>query len=589
MFTGASIGGVAATGVVVRAGDTFTPADGVVPVPNGATSVVVTLTTQESATSLESSTIALLTPGAGAKYQVVDGSARQLAPALNNNDNASSFLPSMSIAANRSTVYVGSSGAMAEFTVTASHAPGVAKTVSLMVSEDQDFISSDNEGLQSVDFVANEMTAIYRVALADSNTGTDDTDSVVTVTLVDTTHTVLGDNQYSYSLADTGLSATTTATDNEPLPVVSIASTAATSTGTGVTEGHSFTFTVSAAEDVSADLVVDLTIPDYSTSGQGENIELALAGGGNSVTILNGTRSISGVINVTKESSTGGVEADFPLDVTISVAAAPSKYTLGSNSQIEVTVKDTDTGDADTPLMTLTGPSGVVEGATATYTVTASHNPSNLPLAVSLFVADDQTGDFLAAGEQGAKTRSIVSGRTTTLDVATQADSPDGADGTIVVSIVDGAGYALGDPISVSTSVTDPVLPTVSLVGPIGVTQGHDYTFTMNIDPAATEAFDVGIKVNDLAGATDAIVFTGGEYWWSCGHWCGGACGRYLYPGRWGGAGSQWGDFGGGDVNDARVGDEFRVKYDCLTDSGSGGEVSSSRRFGAATCTGLKQ
>ena len=77
------------------------------------------------------------------------------------------------------------------------------------------------------------MTAIYRVALADSNTGTDDTDSVVTVTLVDTTHTVLGDNQYSYSLADTGLSATTTATDNEPLPVVSIASTAATSTGTG--------------------------------------------------------------------------------------------------------------------------------------------------------------------------------------------------------------------------------------------------------------------------------------------------------------------------------------------------------------------
>ena len=41
---------------------------------------------------------------------------------------------------------------MAEFTVTASPCAGVAKTVSLMVSEDQDFISSDNEGLQSVDF-----------------------------------------------------------------------------------------------------------------------------------------------------------------------------------------------------------------------------------------------------------------------------------------------------------------------------------------------------------------------------------------------------------------------------------------------------
>ena len=411
VFTGAKIDGVAATGVLVRDTDTFTPANGLVRIPSGSTSVAVTITTQESATNFESSAITLEDPGAGAKYQR-HGTAIRLTPALHNNGNASSNIPSMSITANRSTVYVGSSGAMAEFTVTASHAPSVAKTVSLMVSEDQDFISSDNEGLNTVDFVADETTAVYRVPLADSDGGNDDTDSVITVTLVDTTYSTAGADapQYSYSLADSGLSATTTATDNEPLPVVSIASTAATSTGTGVTEGHSFTFTVSAAEDVSADLVVDLTIPDYSTSGQGENIELALAGGGSSVTILSGTRSISGVINVTKESSTGGVEADFPLDVTISVAAAPSKYTLGSNSQIEVTVKDTDTGDADTPLMTLTGPSEVVEGATATYTVTASHNPSTLPLPVSLFVADDQTGDFLAAAEQGAKTRSIVSG-----------------------------------------------------------------------------------------------------------------------------------------------------------------------------------
>ena len=195
VFTGATIAGVTTTGIVVRDADTFTPANGVVQIPSGESSVVVNLTTQESSTSFEGSSITLVTPGAGAKYQL-HGSAIRLAPALNNNGNASSFLPSMSIAANRSTVYVGSSGAMAEFTVTASHAPNVAKTVSLMVSEDQDFISSANEGLQSVDFVADEMTAVYRVALADSNTGTDDTDSVVTVRLVDTTHTVLGTNQY---------------------------------------------------------------------------------------------------------------------------------------------------------------------------------------------------------------------------------------------------------------------------------------------------------------------------------------------------------------------------------------------------------
>ena len=508
VFTGATIAGVTTTGIVVRDADTFTPANGVVQIPSGESSVVVNLTTQESSTSFEGSSITLVTPGAGAKYQL-HGSAIRLAPALNNNGNASSFLPSMSIAANRSTVYVGSSGAMAEFTVTASHAPNVAKTVSLMVSEDQDFISSANEGLQSVDFVADEMTAVYRVALADSNTGTDDTDSVVTVRLVDTTHTVLGTNQYSYSLADTGLSATTTATDNEPLPVVSIASTAATSTGTGVTEGHSFTFTVSATEDVSADLVVDLTIPDYSSGGEGESFELALAGGGSSVTILSGTRSISGVINVTKESGTGGIDAGFEVDALISIASAPSKYTLSSNDRIAVTVKDSDEGDADYPLLTLTGPASVVEGATATYTATASHTPSNLPVTVSFLVADDPTGDFLAAGEEGAKTMDITAGTTTTLEVDTQADSPDGADGTIVVSIVDGAEYALGSTISVSTTVTDPVLPVVSISGPIGVTQGHDYPLTVSLDSAATENLDIAILVSDLARSTDDIVFTG--------------------------------------------------------------------------------
>ena len=92
------------------------------------------------------------------------------------------------------------------------------------------------------------------------------------------------------------------------------------------------------------------------------------------------------------------------MDALISIASAPSKYTLSSNDRIAVTVKDSDEGDADYPLLTLTGPASVVEGATATYTATASHTPSNLPVTVSFLVADDPTGDFLAAGEEGPKT-----------------------------------------------------------------------------------------------------------------------------------------------------------------------------------------
>ena len=41
-----------------------------------------------------------------------------------------------------------------------------------------------------------------------------------------------------------------------------------------VTEGYSFTFTVTANENVRGDLVVDLTIPNYATGGEGENFDV---------------------------------------------------------------------------------------------------------------------------------------------------------------------------------------------------------------------------------------------------------------------------------------------------------------------------
>ena len=75
------------------------------------------------------------------------------------------------------------------------------------------------------------------------------------------------------------------------------------------------------------------------------------------------------------------------------------------------------------------------------------------------------------------------------LQVMTQAVSGTST-GTITVSIVDGADYALGDPISVSTSVTDSTpaqggKPVVSLVGiPSHVTLGHEFDFTIRAEPA---------------------------------------------------------------------------------------------------------
>ena len=82
---------------------------------------------------------------------------------------------------------------------------------------------------------------------------------------------------------------------------------------------------------------------------------------------MTGTNSASGVINVGITSGPpGGVDADSPTSFMFGLTAVAGKYTV--SDPISVLVKDKDSGDAATPLLTLTGPASVVEGETATYT-----------------------------------------------------------------------------------------------------------------------------------------------------------------------------------------------------------------------------
>ena len=163
--------------------------------------------------------------------------------------------------------------------------------------------------------------------------------------------------------------------------------------------------------------------------------------------------------------SGGGVDADLPVDVTIAIASAPTLYTIdGTDNEIVVKVKDTNTGHADYPLMVLSGPASVVEGATVTYQVTASHVPTSAPLTVEVVIADDQTGDFLASDQEG--TRRIQVSNTTPVDIAVVTQAVDGAAGVITATLQEGAGFGLpsvATQVQVSTDVTDPPLPVVSI------------------------------------------------------------------------------------------------------------------------------
>ena len=311
-----------------------------------------------------------------------------------------------------------------------------------------------------------------------------------------------------YTLADADLHKTeATVLDGDTpniLPIVSIESPAEM---TGVTEGGSFPFTVSTPTDVSSNLEVALTLPDGSSNG----LTFAVAGSSNNaVTITQNTRQYSGTINVTNSGTpASGIDAASPTPFTFNITPDTTKYYVARrDGSIDVTVKDKDTGDADTPLMTLTGPPSVVEGQPATYMVTASHAPSGTR-TVSLWVADDQTGDFLASGQEGAKTVDVTSTAGVPLQVMTQAVSGTST-GTITVSIVDGADYALGGTVTVSTSVTDstpaPSLGQLSIASLVDQTfLGGDilYTVTLDTPPTGDNTVSIAMEVSDTGTTGD--------------------------------------------------------------------------------------
>ena len=347
------------------------------------------------------------------------------------------------------------------FKIKASNTPSSDKELKILVrTTGFHYINGDDGEFTHTFETTHGTESNFQIEVTDPMGG-NNADGVIAVELLD------GDG---FTLADADLHKTeANVVDEAPntiavLPIVSIESSAEMN---GVTEGGSFPFTVSAEANVGANLVVTLDIPD----GTDESLTFALAGGGTTVTIPSGERMVSGTINVTP--SGGGVDPDAPTEFTFGIMADTSKYYVARrDGTIDVTVKDKDSGDADTPLLTLAGPTSgsVVEGTTATYTVTASHTPNGLPLTVSYTVADDQTGDFLATAQEGAKTVNITSGTTTTFDVVTQAVAGT-TTGTITVSIVDGAGYALGGTTSVSTSVTN----VVAITGGFDCFAGGDF------------------------------------------------------------------------------------------------------------------
>jgi len=100
------------------------------------------------------------------------------------------------------------------------------------------------------------------------------------------------------------------------------------------------------------------------------------------------------------------------------------------------TVNVADDDDPPVPTVSITAGSDVVEGSAASFTVSASPAPS-AALTVTVNVA--ASGDFGVT--TGSRTVTVPTSGSVALAVATTGDSTDEADGSVTVTVTDGAAY----------------------------------------------------------------------------------------------------------------------------------------------------
>ena len=152
------------------------------------------------------------------------------------------------------------------------------------------------------------------------------------------------------------------------------------------------------------------------------------------------------------------------------------------------------------PEISIAAGSAVTEGASASFTVTASPAPT---AALTVGVTVSQSGDFGAT--TGTRTATIPTAGTFTLTIATTGDNVDQADGSVTVAISDGTGYTVSSSAgSATVAVADdddpappppPADPEISIAAGSDIAEGTAAAFTITASPAPTTALSVSVTV----------------------------------------------------------------------------------------------
>ena len=349
--------------------------------------------------------------------------------------------------------------------------------------------SGDSGAESPADYTASAMGTLTFIA--------NDPSETISITIIDDqnreeneTFTVVlsnprSDGASTPALYTSGTTATITIVDDDLYPILSITSAAAPDLstgdpGTGVTEGLSFQFS----------LISDIPIPGVvGTDKLALGLVVTDEGGTTGATIVEaleiGAGKTEATFTVTMNSLTD--VGSTPVSITVTLNDT-NDYDTSSDDSFTVSVKDNDAPSAAIPLVRISNSENyIVEGGTATFTVTASESPNEAKNVNVVFSVNN--ADFIAMSETNLmKTPRIpaTGDPSATVSLTTKADDPDGDDyGVVTATLMDGAGYVLSSTASerVDSVVVLDELPEISIaaIDPVNEADGM-FTVTLESD-----------------------------------------------------------------------------------------------------------
>ena len=358
-------------------------------------------------------------------------------------DDDAPTLPEISITAGSGVV----EGTAASFTLTASPAPAADLDITVAVSQSGDYVTTGSRTIT----IPSSGSKIFTVTTTDDSD--DEPDGSVTVAI---------NNRSSYTVSSSSSTAIVAIADND-----------------------------TCAPTLPSDAITIAEITGWRDA-------------------LDPSRAAAGIKRFNRVLATLGVDTgETPM--TVQQAQAVSNWLKNTRwDRIARTLAAMEQSQCDTqpptePVITITAGSDIAEGTDASFTVTASPNPTTA-LTVNLTVS--QSGNFGAT--IGADTVTIPTTGSATYTVSTTNDSTNEPDGSVTATLSTGSGYTVsGSNNAATVAVSDdddppPATPAISIAAGSGVTEGGSATFTVTASPTPTTALTVNLTVsqNGNFGAT---------------------------------------------------------------------------------------